>query len=90
MPTFNAEERIRGSVEFWRDRGTWRMLIRAPRWVIDDLVNEMHRTRPEGQPTQMVLGNWGGVIEAPTHSVVLCMPPKPGEPWAAEHQGEDE
>jgi hypothetical protein len=50
-------DHIQGNVELWREKGQWRMLLHAPSWVLNDLVDTM---RAQGHPQVLVLANYGG------------------------------
>ena len=56
-------EYVKGSIELWRRDGRWEMLIRAPEWVIDDVVREapfaiLNHGGGPSHGYHMLIGRW--------------------------------
>ncbi|SRR5258706_2714715 len=60
------DEHISVRAEMYRRNGRWQILIRAPRWLISDVANQIMRERG-----MFVLANYGGGMDEGTHTMLL-------------------
>lgn len=67
-------ERITGSVTFWRRNRHWQFLIEAPDWVIRELVDE---ARERG----IFVLNYGGGSNGSIYSTLLGTSPGGSDPY---------
>lgn len=61
-----TDGRITAQVELWRERGSWRMILHAPRWLISDIAVELHPS-----DIGMTVANWGGPSDSDNHTLLL-------------------